>query len=458
MKPNGHNGPNTWTPDGAVGIKDPERSGFQEEPFEWNASEEQLGKSDEALDQARRRASRRRRRWAGLAIFALLIMASGLMLWSMFGDRGKTKIDLQVRDPRRTNSVSPASDDVTAQAIAEIRAAASPSPAIPAVAAGPNTPVTVPLETGRPTDTKPAGQTEQAADTNAAAKTRGGIASTRNPEKSIHCALVPGANERSSPLTIPTPAPKSQPVSQPIEERTGPALARSALLLKDKQVAVPSFGTMLPVRTLGSLFTLRPSLARFELTRNTKGDGWNLKRGTVLVGLQQGSQYDRAYITLTGFIDPDSGKLIRINGDLLGADGAPGLKGKRRQIHSRWASVLGRAATSAVNLGQAALSRGTAIYMPNPISPELNGFSSSNQREFVEVAAGAPAYVIVTDLPKAGVGVDAQPFADGGNNSLSDEEMADLLSTGSPEKIRAAMPRMSPELRRVAEMALKESR
>jgi hypothetical protein len=449
MNPNGHNG---WKPDGVVGIKDSERSGFQEEPFEWNASEEELGKSDEALDQARHRASRRRRRWAGFAIFALLIVASGLMLWSMFGDRGKTKIDLQVRDPRKTNSGSPGSDDVTAQAIAEIRAAASPAPAIPAVAAGSNTPVTVPLETPRATDTKPADQT---ADTTAAAKTRGGIASTRNPEKSIRCALVPGAKES---LTMTTPAAHSQSVSQPIEERAGPTLARPALLLKDKQVAVPSFGTMLPVRTLGSLFTLRPSLARFELTRDTKGDGWNLKRGTVLVGQQQGSQYDRAYITLTGFIDPDSGKLIRINGDLLGADGAPGLKGKRRQIHSRWTSVLGRTATSAVNLGQAALSRGTAIYMPNPISPELNGLSSGNQREFVEIAAGAPAYVIVTDLPKTGVGVDAQPFADGRNSLLSDEEMADLLSTGSPEKIRAAMPRMSPELRRVAEMALKESR
>ena len=45
----------------------------------------------------------------------------------------------------------------------------------------------------------------------------------------------------------------------------------------------------------------------------------------------------------------------------------------------------------------------------------------------------------------------------GGGSALSDEELANLLSTGSPEQIRAALPRMTPELRQIAEMVLKES-
>jgi hypothetical protein len=35
--------------------------------------------------------------------------------------------------------------------------------------------------------------------------------------------------------------------------------------------------------------------------------------------------------------------------------------------------------------------------------------------------------------------------------------LANLLSAGSPEQIRAALPRMTPDLRQIAEMVLKES-
>ncbi len=37
---------------------------------------------------------------------------------------------------------------------------------------------------------------------------------------------------------------------------------------------------------------------------------------------------------------------------------------------------------------------------------------------------------------------------------LSDDELATLFSEGSPDKIRAAMPRMTPEFRRLAEAAV----
>jgi hypothetical protein len=228
---------------------------------------------------------------------------------------------------------------------------------------------------------------------------------------------------------------------------------------------------MLPVRTLGAIYTLRQSLARLELTRNVVGNGWGLKKGTVLVGQQQGSEYDRAYINLTGFIDPVSGKLVKLNGDILGADGAPGLKGKLHKLSSTWKRVLDRVVTSGIPLAQAALSRGnsTTVVLPGAVAPELTSLTSTSRREFVEVPAASPAYILITRLPEQTQGVDTPPVTAGTaenlttvskNNdgtALSDEEIAALMESGTPEAIRAAMPRMSPELRRIAEMTLKES-
>src|SRR5262249_29792855 len=162
-----------------------------------------------------------------------------------------------------------------------------------------------------------------------------------------------------------------------------------------------------------------------------------------------------------GFIDPGSGRLVKLAGDVLGPDGAPGLRGKRRQISSRWARVLGRAATAAVSLGQAALSRGnsTTVVLPSAVAPAFSLSQSVTSRgEFVEAPAGASAFVLITDLPKEARGTDPHPVAnDSGDSSLGDEELANLLTGGSPEQIRAALPRMTPELRQIAEIVLKES-
>jgi len=97
------------------------------------------------------------------------------------------------------------------------------------------------------------------------------------------------------------------------------------------------------------------------------------------------------------------------------------------------------------------------IYFLSRVTPELSpGFNAINRREFVEIPAGASGYVMITDLPKEAQGIDADPLAEGNGEMLADEELAELLSSGSPEKIRAAMPRMAPELRRIAEAVLKE--
>jgi hypothetical protein len=407
-------------------------------------------------NEARARASgaRRRKLIRGFLVLATLaLVVVGIFFWI---GSGRKKIDLAVRDRNtQTGQGGPQQiDDVTAQAIAEVRGGASATPA-PSPAASPSAetaaaqsaiPVTIPLGgTVAAVESAPAPNVPGLPGAGVTAKPPE-IASSRNTERSIRAAPIP-KSEASQPKQ-PAAAPSAAGVL-----RGAPAA--------EKTVALPPFGAMLPVRTLGAIFTLRQSLARLELTRDVQGQGWMLKKGTILVGQQQGGEFDRAYVSLMGFIDPGSGRFVKLGGDVLGADGAPGIRGKRRRISSRWARILSRAADAAVSLGQAALSRGgTIVNVQGAVSPELSGLTQNamDRREFVEAPAGATAFVLITDLPKEVRGSDAQPVNEnGGGPVLRDEELANLITDGSPEQIRAALPRMSPELRRVAEAVLRES-
>src|SRR5262245_3552071 len=398
--------------------------------------------------------ARRRKLVRGFLVLATLaLVVIGLFFWI---GGGRKKIDLSVRDRNaQTGQGAPQKiDDVTAQAIAEVRggASASPTPS-PATASSPETaisqvatPVTIPLgATVAAVESAPAPNAPGVTSTGAAAKSPETV-SARNTERSIRCA--------------PVQKPAASPSKQPAAALDAAGVLRGAPAA-EKAVTLPPFGAMLPVRTLGAVYTLRQSLARLELTRDVRGQGWMIKKGTILVGQQQGGEFDRAYVSLMGFIDPGSGRFVKLGGDALGPDGAPGLRGKRRRISSRWARVLSRGADAGIALGQAALSRGgTIVNVQGSVSPELQGLTQSamDRREFVEVPAGSTAFVLVTDLPKEARGSDARPVNEnGGGQSLRDEELANLLTDGSPEQIRAALPRMTPELRRIAEAVLRES-
>jgi len=241
----------------------------------------------------------------------------------------------------------------------------------------------------------------------------------------------------------------------------------------------PPFGSMLPVRTIGGLYTLRSgALARLELTRDMVGNGWSMKRGTILVGTTKAGEYDRAYVSLVGFIDPQSGKLVKLGGDVLGGDGVAGLKGKSRQVDSRWARVLSQVGNAALTLtgaliggrsnGTVIISDGARSSLINPVSSELDGVLGSqldrNRRTaFVEVSAGTPGYVMVTDLPAAIQGADANAELNTQSlgslsdvtairpaTGISEREFAELIANGSPEEIKARLHRMSPEMRKIA--------
>ena len=241
----------------------------------------------------------------------------------------------------------------------------------------------------------------------------------------------------------------------------------------------PSFGSVLPVRTLGATVTLRQGgLARLEVTRDVEGRGWSLKRGTVIVAVTRGSELDRAYYEAIGFIDPQSGRLVRVGGDVLGTDGASGIRGKRRHMTSAWARVFGSLGRSARSVAEGAarawvqgrVSGGQTIVIPDvtpgiPLASQFAGASSD--RTFVEVKAGTLGYVLISELPSEIRGAEAvgaldpeeiAEYADiakaNAATGLADEELSSIVASGSPEEIRAAMPRITADMRRLAESVL----
>lgn len=390
-----------------------------------------------------------------------------------------------------TVSVAPARED-TPTTPGERRAQTPDAPVVPEGLAGtikapPASEQTALEQTTTAGHTKTARETDTETRPGEVAQTRNRSGQTSRQGRASHAANPPltnGTVDHSIYITESTPESRSETarvrasgvMPRAATERSG--AAREAARETETRVAMPSFGTMLPVRTLGAIYTLRSgALTRFEVTRDVSGEGWKLPRGTVFVGTLRGGEYDRAYMAMIGFIDPQTGRLVKVGGDVLGADGASGLKGKRRRLSSRWGRVVGEVGRGAVGLAQSALSGrngGMTIIMPginSSVSPELSGLSGKgNNREFVEVEAGAPAYVMITDLPETIKGVDALASLNGdelagvfgssnqgSTSSLTDAELAALLSSGSPEQIREAMPKMSMNMRQIAQAVLEQS-
>jgi hypothetical protein len=433
-----------------------------------NFEDEEQEKEKTETEEQESVRKRKRKRLIGVILVILVLATAGAAVWMVSNDR-RTRIQIPVREPARkldqTNVRGNDDGGMTAATINEIRnAIGTPTPAPSGSPVPPTgvkggtvtstTPVTIAMDGvvgARPSPTEIA--TGQSGSSSGAVARR----EERNSERSIRCAPTP------------TPVRARQPIVGGIVNQPSPDPVLFTPTL-DARVALPPFGAFLPVRTLGAIYTLRQSPARFELTRDVRGDGWELKKGTILIGQLQGSEQNRAYISMTGFINPASGNLVKLSGDLLGADGAPGLKGKLHKVSSVWKRILDRAVTSGVGLGQAALSRGnsTTVVLPGAVAPELTSLTSTSRREFVEAPAASPAYVRITRLPEQTQGVNSPQTATGmaegaptasstSGRALSDEEVATLLESGSPEAIRNALPRMSPELRRIAKMALKET-
>ncbi len=231
------------------------------------------------------------------------------------------------------------------------------------------------------------------------------------------------------------------------------------------QPAIP-FGTLLPIRFLGAVYTLRASggLVRMELTRSVAGKNYSYPAGTVLVGTLRGSEYKRAYLSVVGLIDPETGGLVKFEGEVMGNDGASGVVGRRRQVKGAWSRIFGglrEAGSVALGAINGRRSGGTVVISEGAgkasgvLSEELSGLiGNRSSGDFVEVAAGTTGFVLVTDLPDEVSSADSLAKNSKAATGLSENELAELFSSGSKEKIRAAMPKMTPAFRKLAESAL----
>ena len=296
--------------------------------------------------------------------------------------------------------------------------------------------------------------------------------SHRNPERSIRFAAptptpsVKGKELRAEVMNAESTVKSTSqplaaaPVNTPAAEKPSSPLTKAT---------APKFGAMLPVQLMGVLYTLRQgSLARLQLMRDVRGVGWQLKRGTVFVGEVRESVLDRAYIQIKGYIDPDHdgpdhNGFVALGGEILGSDGASGMRGKRHKPARAWTRVLDRLANAAIQTAQNSLGRNQAIIIggdPYGIYRDtgiLGGVrSESGLKEFVEVAAGSVGFVLVTDLPPITRRDQQSQTARLPTGEIGDAELAEILESDDPGRLRAALPRMSPPLKSMAEQVLRE--
>lgn len=221
-----------------------------------------------------------------------------------------------------------------------------------------------------------------------------------------------------------------------------------------KTTATIPFGTLLPIRFLGAVFTLRASggLVRMELSRAVSGKDYSFPAGTILVGTLRGSEYKRAFVSVLGLIDPKSGGLIKFEGEVMGNDGASGVTGRLRKVKGAWSRALSglrEVGASAAGVIGNRRSGGAAVIISDSqsrasgvLSQEIGGAGRSG--EFIEISAGTNAYILVTDLPDE-VSDESRLMQNKRSASgLTDDELANLLSEGSPDKIRAALGAMTP--------------
>jgi hypothetical protein len=224
-------------------------------------------------------------------------------------------------------------------------------------------------------------------------------------------------------------------------------------------ISVPSFGAMLPVRLIGVLYTLRlGSMVRLEVTRDLA----SFKRGTIFVGTVQGAELDRAFVQIKGWIDPATNSFTKLEGELLGSDGGAGVRGKRRSVTSVWSKVLDRTAQAGTQILTGLLGRrgGSVIVATDPYgtyrSTRDDPSARQENRTFVEVTAGTVGFILITTLPSEKKAESLLAQTEETSDEVSDQEVATLLTKADPAQIRAALPRMNPELRMVAQAVLRE--
>lgn len=421
---------------------------------------------------------RGRRAVVGLGVLIVIVACAAIAGWFVIGKGATRKAKVPVNGGNgSTNSGAESEEAMTRQAIEQARVSGPgitlsdgsvvrPGTLPPTMGMAPGS--NVPVTQVSPVINGDLSSTVNSAQPNTNTENSGNSEAKHTVARTV-AAVVGRNNERSVRI-----AEDAKPATDP--RRGAVSREGGAEVRKDPNgIALPSFGSMLPVKSLGVLYTLRSGgLVRLELTREVKGKGWSMPRGTVLIGALRGAEYDRAFVSLIGLIDLESGRFVKITGDLLGSDGGVGIRGKKRKMSSGWSRALSRLGEAGLNI--AGTLAGSVGRRPIVISDAFGGYGGRVTKEldgaltgrdgnsFVEVTAGSSGYIMITELPESIHGVDALAKLSGDDveersdadqprrtTGISERELADLIQSGDPERIKAAFSRMTPEMRRVAE-------
>jgi hypothetical protein len=442
--------------------------------------------SDPVLKPAKEIDPTKKKNWTrklvGWSFVLLLIIGGAVALYLLLRvNRVNVRVQADSRSNNQTdkskNEPSTAENGLTAEAINIARAAsgedtakvnkmtAAPSPSSLATPSpSPSTNVARDLSF---TGNSPAfAQFNDAGSTNAGSNSQSNVASQLKNEAGSVSEVQSHTNTTQTFVVedAPTKVLPTQAQNTSDQSRLRSKIASTGVV-KTPSAVLPPFGTMLPVRTQGVIFTLRnDSYARLELTRDSGGEGWTLPKGTLLIGRTTGGEYDRAFVKVIGYIDPRDNKLVKMTGEVLGSDGAAGIPGKpvgadRNRLKERLRKIASSGMQVAGTMA-GALGRGTVVidsagyggFDPSSDERRRTAGSGNDKKTFVKVAAGQAAYVMVADLPKSVQALDAPGSDELAQTavSLTDREVMELILFGSPDEIRAAMPLMTDEQKRLA--------
>lgn len=457
-------------------LEDPQQSGTFYDPSN------PLLAAPKPIDKTRHK--NRKRRLITISFLLLALVGVSLILYRLLGvDR--VNVSVQAVSPGDAQSARNRSDyngsdnSLSTDAVNITRQALGSDDATSDVTSTPS-PTSTPYETNSTAHGLPslsgtvyqreANEVGSAAKTDPASRTGPALDHANSGANSASPALAQSRANATQTIYVEDSPPR---IAQTANSISGPA-RRVEKMPAPKPAAsppeLPPFGTMLPVRTQGVIFTLRNnSYARLELVRDMKGSGWSLPKGTVLIGKANGSEYDRAFITVIGYIDSRDNRLVKLSGEVLGSDGGSGIQGKRVVVDSgglkRALSKIASSGVQAAGLLASSLGGQRTVILDgagnriiSPISDEATrmfGGANGDKRAFVKVEAGRPAYVMVADLPKERSTIDA-PVEDElrQSGSLTNRELMELLLFGTRDEIAAAIPTMTDEQKALALKAL----
>ncbi len=153
----------------------------------------------------------------------------------------------------------------------------------------------------------------------------------------------------------------------------------------------------------------------------------------------------------------------------MAAFGVTGIRKSIKSWGARFLAGLREAGGQAAGVLASRGGRGGTIVLSGTggLSGEVNSIIRGNSQEnsFVVIKAGTEAYVLITDLPaekRSDNAYENEKLAETSNQlpglNLSESEIADILSTDDPDKIRAALLKMSPQFRALAIKAMEEGK